>query len=278
MAVKAKNTEIDVVSIRQGEVTFYILGAAPFYCNRVAEKAKRELLMPKGRMTQAQKATNLKHDPEAEYRNSPYLRRGPGPTRIMMRSDAFKKAIAQAAIDMPTGVAKAQINRLTYVVGDYVPIWGLPRLSMEIVRSADMARTPDVRTRARIDRWAAVLQLRYCEPMLNADKVTKLLSAAGVICGVGDWRQEKGGGSNGLFDVVAEDDPRLLAVLSEGGIEAQDEALARPVCSDPESEDLLAWYHEELGRRGVQAPEAEDEDEIVTMISLNGEDRTEVAH
>lgn len=258
MAKATKSTEVEVVMLRQEEISFCILGMTPFYCNRVAEKAKRELLMPRGRMTSAQKAQNLKHDPEVEFRNSPYLRKGDGPTRIMMLSTAFKGAIAQAAIDMPTAVAKAQINRLTYVVGDYVPIWGIPRLNMAITRSADMARTPDVRTRARIDGWASRVTIRYTLPMLNDKAVSTLLAASGMICGVGDFRQEKGKGNNGLYEIVPEDDPRFLRVVAEGGTAAQDAALANPICSDSETEDLLAWFHEERERRGQTPPSNDD--------------------
>lgn len=264
MAKTTKTAEIDVVTLRQGEMTFHVLGTTPFFCNRVAEKAKRELLLPRGRMTAAQKATNLKHDPIAEFRASPYLRRGDGPTRIMMLSTAFKRAIGQAALDMPTGVAKSQINRLTYVVEEYVPIFGIPRLSMSIVRSADMNRTPDVRTRARIDQWASRITVRYAMPMLSENKVATLLAAAGLICGVGDWRQEKGGGSNGLFEIVADNDPRLLKIVAEGGIAEQDAAFADPVCSDSESEELLGWYQDEIQRRGVAPVPQNDEEEEET--------------
>lgn len=258
---KTKTDEIEVQSLQQGEVTFCILGMSPFYCNRVAEKAKRELLMPRGRLTTAQKANSLKHDPLAEYRNSPYLRREDGPTRIVMKATAFKGAIAQAAIDMPTAVSKSQINRLAYVVDEYVPIWGVPRLDMDIVRSADMARTPDIRTRARIERWASRVRIRYVMPMLSERSVATLLSASGIICGIGDFRQEKGKGSNGLYAIVPDDDPDYLRVLAEGGAAAQERALADPECSNAETEDLLQWFNEEVERRSrpanKNAPEAE---------------------
>lgn len=276
MAKTSKTTEIDVVSLKQGEMTVWLLGLAPFYCNRVAEKAKRELLLPRGRMTSGQKSANLKHDPIAEFRASPYLRRDDGPTRILMAATAFKKAIAQAAIDMPTAVAKAQIQRLLYVCEEYVPIWGIPRLAMNVVRMADIGKTPDVRTRARIERWATRLTLRYVEPMLTEAKVATLLAAAGMICGVGDWRQEKGSASNGLFTMVADNDPALLRVIEEGGLLAQDEALANPVCADSESEELLEWYTSEILRRGHGEKQAEpdEEDDAAAPILGNGEDHT----
>jgi len=249
-SAKDKSTELDIVELIQEEVTFCLLGNTPFYCNRVAEKAKRELLLPRGgRLTAAQKAQNLKHDPEAEFRSSPYLRRDNGPTRIMMKATAIKGAIGQSAIDMPTAVAKAQIDRLTYVVNEYIDIWGIPLLNMEVVRMADQARTPDIRTRARIFPWATRVTIRYTLPMLSDQKVGTLLSASGMICGIGDFRQQKGKGSNGLYQIVPENDPRFLRVIAEGGMSAQDAALADPVCSDPETEDLLVWYQEEVARR-----------------------------
>lgn len=246
---KTSNAEIEVQTLQQGEVTFCILGASPFYSNRVAEKAKRELLMPRGRLTMAQKANNLKHNPLEEYRNSPYLRRGDGQTRIQMLATAFKAAVAQAAIDMPTAVSKSQINRLAYVVNEFVPIWGIPRLDMAIVRSADMNRTPDIRTRAKIDEWASLVTIRYVMPMLSERSVATLLSASGIICGIGDFRQEKGKGNNGLFEIVPKDDPRYLRIIAEGGMAAQDKALAEPECSNSETEDLLAWFSEEVAKR-----------------------------
>lgn len=277
--------EIDVINLRRGEMVAWLLGETPFYCNRMAEKAKRELLMPHGRMTTAQRATRLKHAPLAEYRASPYLRRGHGETRIMMVASAPKKAIAQAALDMPTGVAKAQINRLVYTPEEYIPIWGVPRLAMDVVRLAGMSKTPDIRTRVRIDRWATRVRVMFAEPMLNESKVSVLLAASGMICGIGDWRQEKGGGSNGLYRLVNEDDPELQEVIRNGGIEAQDEALRNPVCANAESEELLAWYLAELERRGI-SPESEvvedvevdmAPDDLIAALP-NGEDHQQAAH
>jgi hypothetical protein len=252
---EAKSNEIEVVALKQEEVTFCLLGQTPFYCNRVASKAMRELLMPRGgRLTAAQKAQNLKHAPLQEFRDSPYLRRGDGPTRIMMLATAIKGAIAQTAVDMPTAVAKTQINRLTYVVDEFIDIYGVPVLDMAVVRMADPGRTPDIRTRAKIPAWATRVTIRYTLPMLSAQKVATLLSASGMICGIGDFRQEKGKGNNGLFQIVPADDPRFLAIVARGGMAQQDAALAAPECSNVETEDLLVWYQEEVVARRAEAP------------------------
>lgn len=250
-----KSPEIDVVQLRQGEVTVCVLGRSPLIYNAMSEKAKCELLMPKGRMTSAEKRTNLKHDPIEEFQNSVYRVMGDNsPTRLVFPSAGFKRALMDAALDMPTNASKAQMGRLTYVVGSDVSIWGVPELLMSVVRSADMNKTPDVRTRAILPQWASKVTIRYVEPMLNATTVTTLLAAAGFVLGIGDFRQQKGAGNYGTFELVSEDNEEYQAVLSAGHLAAQDAALADPVPHDAASDNLLQWYNTERERRGTAAP------------------------
>jgi hypothetical protein len=250
---KPETTEINIdsLTINRGEVTLCLLGSSPLCFNRVAEKAKRELLLPRARrMTVAEKAQNLKHDPFAEYRNSVY-RRGEyetGPTRLQFPAVAFKAAAAQAALDIP-GVAKTQMERLTWVQGDRVDIFGVPTLWMEVVRSADQNRTPDIRTRAVLPQWATMLSIAYVQPMLTGNTVAKMVSAAGLIAGVGDYRQGKGRGNFGQFVVVDHDDEQWRELVETGGIAAQDAALIEPTFFNAESEELLLWYNQEVKRR-----------------------------
>lgn len=258
-----KQVEIEIIHLKKGEFTAWIVGETAFFANRMASKAKRELLLPRGTMNRAQRAVKLKHAPYAEYRDSAYLRRGGGDTRIMMVASGIKKGIANAALRMPSGVAKSEINQLVVAPEEYIPIWGVPRLDMSVVRQAGISRTPDIRTRVRIDRWAARVRLQWLEPMLSASKVLLLASAAGLLSGLGDWRIEKGG-PFGSYRVVEPDDKELADIIAGGGYLAQDEALKTPECANGESEDLLEWYLEELARRGLKPDDQEPEDiEIV---------------
>lgn len=247
-----KSTEIEVVSLRNGEATFCILGTSPLIMNRMAEKARQELLMPRGRLTTAQRATHLKHDPLAEYRSSVYRRSNleNAATRLIFPAPAFKGALAEAAKDMPTSVAKAQINRLTWVVGQSVDIYGTPKMLMSVVRSADMNKTPDIRTRAILEEWCTRVTIRFVEPMLSAATVGTLLAAAGVIDGVGDFRQGKGKGNHGQFILVADDDPDFQRIMRSGGAAVQDAALEDPEFHDIDTEDLYHWFCDEYERRG----------------------------
>jgi hypothetical protein len=85
--------------------------------------------------------------------------------------------------------------------------------------------------------------------MLNEMSVSVLLSAAGMIIGVGDFRQERGKGNFGLYQIVAKDDPNFVRIMKSGGLKQQDEALANPVCSDSETEELLSWFDGERAKR-----------------------------
>lgn len=256
MAIK-KDTAVsqevvsDILKISTGTIDCCVLGTSPLILNRMSEKAKHELLMPKGRKTAVDKALSLKHQPIDEYRASAYTLKAPAPTLLALLSTAFKGAIRSAALDMP-GAKKAQIGRLTYIEGEYVGIYGLPKLFMSVTRSADMNKTPDVRTRAIVPAWATRIRIRFVQPLIRAQAVVNLLAAAGITIGVGDWRPEKGSGSYGQFCIVDQDDPAYLAIVEHGGRAAQDAALATPVCYDDETEELLSWFVEERGKRQLK--------------------------
>ena len=84
---------------------------------------------------------------------------------------------------------------------------------MAIVRSADMNRTPDVRTRAILPRWACQITISYAIPLLKEAQITNLLAAAGFTVGIGDYRQEKGKGSYGQYSLVAPDDANYRDIM-----------------------------------------------------------------
>ena len=183
------------------------------------EKAKRELLLPAGRKTAAFKAQNIKHDPIAEFRGSVYRWAGDDhPTRLKFPAPAFKGALASAALEVP-GAKKAQIGRLVWVEGFSVDIYGTPELLMSVVRSADIAKTPDIRTRAILPEWCCRLVINYIRPTLTQQALAVLLQWSGLVIAVGDFRQEKGKGSYGQFRLVNEDDPEFRRIVETGSRE-----------------------------------------------------------
>src|SRR3954471_14918111 len=131
---KAEGPKIQLEKLNRQAIAFNVVGLTPFVANRMSEKVKMGLLLPKGRMTAADKQTNLKHDPRTEFRNSVYTL-DDAPTRCAIPAPAFKRAIANAALDIP-GAKKTQIGRLSWVEGQYVPLYGVPELYMAVVRQA----------------------------------------------------------------------------------------------------------------------------------------------
>jgi hypothetical protein len=243
---------VDVLEITQGQIDCCVLGRTPLIFNRMSAKVWRELLYPKGRKNAVERATTLKHNPVEEYRDSVHqLNDGAQPTFLAILSTAFKGAMMTAALDMP-GAKKAQIGRLTFVNGQHVGVYGVPQLFMAPVRSADMNKTPDIRTRAILPTWACRLTVTFTTPLIRAQAVVNLLAAGGLTVGVGDWRQEKGSGNFGLYRIVPPDDPAFLAVVQDGGRQAQIEAIGTPVCYDEDSAELLAWFDEERARRNLK--------------------------
>jgi hypothetical protein len=214
----------------------------------MSEKVQRELLAPR-KKTSADRAQNLKHDPLAEYRASAYLNRDESsPTLIQHLSSAFKGAIASAALDS-TGASKAQIGRLCWVEGERIDIFGIPKMFMSVTRSADMNKTPDVRTRLIVPEWAARIRVSFAKPTLNETVITNLVAGAGLFQGIGDWRPGKGKGTYGQFEPVSQDDKQYVARLKLGR-KAQVPLLEEPDYYDQETEELYRWFQEEIARRG----------------------------
>jgi hypothetical protein len=172
-----------------------------------------------------------------------------GPAEIGLLSTAFKGAIRSAALDIP-GASKAQIGRLVYVEGEMIPIFGTPKLFMSVTRSADINKTPDIRTRAILPEWACKITVAYTEPLLKHTTITNLIAAAGYSIGVGDWRPEKGSGTYGQFRLVAPDDEDYLRITKTQGRAVQRDALENPECYDIESAEMLTWFQGEAERRG----------------------------
>lgn len=245
-------SEIQVIEVVKGQIDFCILGTSPLIMNRMSQKVWHELLAPKGKKNAAEKASSLKHDPIQEFRNSPYIiENKAAPSLLGILPTAFKGAMLTAALDMP-GTKRTQMGRLLTVDWDMQPVYGIPRVFMSITRSADMNKTPDVRTRAILPEWACKLTVTFNKPILRDQSVANLLAAAGMQSGVGDWRQEKGSGSFGAFKLVSSDDKDFLRITKTMGREAQQEAIDNPIAYNAETEEMLAWFDVEIKRRGFK--------------------------
>lgn len=264
---------VEVMQLKRERVQVPILGLTPLIINSVSNKVMRQLLLPPGRKNAAERATSLKHDPLAEFRAAPYyLPRGDDPTLLAGSALWFKASMTDAALDLP-GAAKSQVGRLTYVDGTLIPVWGVPQLLMSVVRSADINRTPDIRTRCIVPNWATTITITFASPLMNLTTITNLLMAAGMIRGVGDWRPQKGKGDFGQFKITGpqdEDWEQWQTIVAQGGRAAQQAHMEAPTCYDLQSEDLLAWFQAQVKTKGLEKLLADYEPDYDEDLTPNG--------
>lgn len=249
-ASTGSDNEVAVAALRWSSIKVRIIGTTPLFQNRMANKAIHTLLVGGGKKSNAEKK-EIKHNPPEEYRNSAEQVRG-GPTALGLRVVAVKGAMATAALETP-GLTKTSVQRLIFMPGDTVPLYGTPQLRMDIVRSADVAKTPDVRTRAYLPKWGAEIEIQYVIPQLSARSVVNMLTNAGIIVGVGDYRQEKGKGAYGCFRVIgsSDSDPEWDDLVANHGRPAQEVALAEPEYANDETAELMEFFHGEVRRRAA---------------------------
>jgi hypothetical protein len=243
----AASAELDIIEVARGQMDVCVVGTSPLIYHALSEKNKRLLLVPPGPKNAAERASTLKHEPWEEYRNSMYVATGKRATRLQLPAAMFKGAMGVAARDLP-GASGAQVARLISLQGDRFDLYGVPQLSMMVVRQSGMTRAPDIRTRAIVPEWACRITVNYITPILRPKSVANLLGAAGITAGIGDYRIEKRGPYGG-FRLCDPTDPEFVRLMKLGRVE-QDAAIHNPVPYDDETERLLSWYTTEVKRRG----------------------------
>ena len=168
-------------------------------------------------------------------------------------ASGVKGAMATAALET-AGVNKTSVNRLIFLPQQKVSIWGTPKLFMDVVRSADMNKTPDIRTRAIVNQWCAEVDIAFVTPTLSQHSVIALLANAGMICGIGDNRQEKGKGNYGSWFVDWEENGQFNDTwnkLQKEGRKVQEKAMEKIIINDDETQELYDFYQEEVIRRAA---------------------------
>jgi hypothetical protein len=178
----------------------------------------------------------------------------------------LKKAMLTAAGTVK-GSKPWQLRTLLFIEGRSVPITYdkmIPR--MDMVRTAGVGKTPDVRFRPEFLGWKARVVIQFSD-MLSPQTVVDLLNRAGSV-GVGEWRPEKSG-TFGTFRVVRHIDnpkevdevragcevPLVPLVIPEWALDAEidPEALAKIMGAQPSgvTEADLEDGDEETGSNGA---------------------------
>lgn len=250
MVTATKTTVIEVEPIKTQTATVAIRGISPMIMNRMSEKVRQELLLPRGRMTAADKAANLKHNPMQEFRASAHvISDDDSPTLLGVPSSSIKNAMMTAALRLP-GVKKTEIAQMVWVEGTLTEVYGIPEVFCSVTKMADINRTPDVKTRCIVPEWAAIVTITFMVPMLTERSILNLLAGAGQVSGLGDWRRQKGGSYGAFIVTDPVKDEGFKTLMANGGRAAQIAAIEEPAAFDNETEALLAWFDDELESRG----------------------------
>lgn len=251
MAPRKKSAEsvVEVQEVSIVEFDVRIIGTTPLFQNRMSAKVLQGLLVGSKKKTAAERA-QIKHNPLEEFRASAETVPD-GPTALGIKVVAIKAAMCDAAIET-AGLTKAGTQRLLYMPGSYATLYGVPQLRMDVVRSADINKTPDVRTRAFLPKWGAEFRVGFVTPQLSTQAVATLLSNAGILIGIGDFRQQKGKGAYGSFRIATDEDQAEWDSLVEtGGRKQQLAALESPEYADDETAELMAFWEAENRRRSA---------------------------
>ena len=248
----ATSGTMEIHTLKQGRVKLRMIGQTPMYFNSMGAKAWRDLLVGGGKKTAAEKK-DIKHNPEQEFRDSVY-KQPKGDTLLCFPAAGVKGAMCTAALET-AGITKTSVQRLIFLPESHVHIWGKPYLKMDIVRSADMNKTPDVRTRAYLPNWCAEIEIRFVTPTLSNMSIVSLLANAGTVVGIGDFRQEKGRGSYGTFSVAGSenmgDQQAIWDEITQEDRSVQELAMKHPECADEQTAELMQFIQEERLRRAA---------------------------
>lgn len=119
--------------------------------------------------------------------------------RVCVPSTAIKKAMLTASAQLKN-LKKTQLRISFFVVGNSVPIvYESMEPRMDMVRTAGIGRTPDVRFRPAFKNWKARFEIQFSDN-ISMQAVMDLLYRAGQV-GLCEWRPEKDG-SFGTFKIL----------------------------------------------------------------------------
>ena len=234
---------VEVQRIRMDEMTVRLRGITGLYCHRMTAKAKYETLVGGTRKTTADKVL-MRHDPRAEFLDSMEVMEGWHPnSHIAIPSVAIKKAMMTSSLTV-SGVTKEDVKRLIFMPDEWVPVFGIPRIRVDITRLPTPNNPPDARSRAYFRDWGTTVTIRFAKPKMHETAVVALLYNAGIICGIGDFRQERGAGNYGTFEPWEEEfDSKLL------DRNAQWEAIQNVEPDNDTTRGMLEEYDAEASRR-----------------------------
>lgn len=203
-----------------GSVGLMVVGTAPLILNAFPQKTIEQMLKKHmGITVQREKKKPREVIENATPRNVDGA--------VSLLPTAFKKAMLTGAASIK-GLFKSRLMTQIFVVGQSIPIaYGSTHPRMDMVRTAGISRTPDVRFRPQFNDWSATLVIQFDETTLDGSTIIDLVQRAGRV-GVGEYRPER----NGSFGTFKVERPLTDAAEFEAAIRAN--SVAMPALTIPE--------------------------------------------
>lgn len=113
---------------------------------------------------------------------------------------SFKSAMVNATTVIPS-VSKDLIRKCIWVKGDLAPLTYSRVELHRAVLPVGWPQKPDVRHRPLFHDWKTEVTVDYLKAVFDRTTVVNLLATAGRICGLGEDRPGKSGGSWGIWEI-----------------------------------------------------------------------------
>lgn len=190
------------------EIHATIVGITPLIMHSFSQKIYNQIKEAgeiESGMKQGGKKKNIAN-PEEDYQNSIYY--FADHKRYGMPSIAIKSAMVYAGYQIfkkPQTLTRAAIfvcpgeqetgNGLIEVNGEH-------RMREDMVRVGTINKVASPRYRAEFPEWKMDITIRFFANVISEEEVIKLLAAAGLASGLGEWRPQRGG-QMGMWQVVS---------------------------------------------------------------------------
>jgi len=232
----SKKQEADMNGFSKKRMQVVLVGETPLLIHNFSHKAKAQMLAKQVKVTFPKEAK----DPIEQYTAATYYidEEGkeipcPAPMRmitegkvnefISLFSDHMKtlQKIENPIYGTPARGIKASAVRAGKSMGykmvdlrcsffidrEYIEIHGEREMNESIVRISQ--NTTDIRFRPMFSNWWIEFEVTYNELAFSRQQIIDLFNAGGTTCGIGEWRNEKGGQYGAYRVATAEEIAKL---------------------------------------------------------------------
>lgn len=259
-ASKTQNGPIELGKLERKAFHVYIIGETPLIVHAWSVKAITEMLAKQ----MGQKLPRFPKRPVQDFYASIYRMDAGGygfPATAIKRalvdtvtsmSKEITKIAARQALFVPSGRGTAQ----SALSGMKVPIQlidlyspNAPQMREDMVKLN--GKIPDLRYRAEFFPWAMRFDVIFNTKVVSASTVANLLDTAGFACGLGEWRNEKGG-VNGQFRLAAPAEQKMIDKWAKA-------KHVEPKITDEIETAFLARLQDDIKKYGEAAPNPDED-------------------